>query len=184
MRKKLSKDFYTRPAAAVAKELLGKYLVVNGVAGKIIETEAYTGSKDRASHAFGGKITERNRIMYSEGGRVYIYFIYGMYWQLNVTAGGAGDSECVLIRGIDAKGEDVKKTNGPGKLSRFLNLDKSFYGEDLTQSPRIWIENSNDAGKMPIMAGPRVGVGYAGPYWSKRKLRFYFKNYANRLPKT
>lgn len=165
--KKLNKEFYTRPAIELAKDLLGKYLVVNGISGKIIETEAYIGSRDRASHAYRGKITERNKIMYSAGGHVYIYFIYGMYWLLNITAGKEGDSECVLIRGLD-------KSNGPGKLCRYLGLDKSFYGEDLTASQRIWLEDRFEK-KAKIKSSARIGIDYAGPYWSKRKLRFLFE---------
>jgi DNA-3-methyladenine glycosylase len=178
---RLEREFYTRPAELVAKELLGKYIVVNGIAGKIIETEAYVGPQDRASHAFGGKVTERNKVEYFIGGHIYIYLVYGMYWQLNIVTDGEGYPGCVLIRAIDLEIGDVKKSNGPGKLCRCLNLDKSFYGEDLTCGERIWLE-SRFIEKQKIASGPRIGIDYAGPYWARRNLRFFIKDYKNYLP--
>lgn len=180
--KKLKREFYTRPAEVVAKELLGKYIVANGMMGKIIETEAYIGHQDRASHAFGGKITERNKIEYLIGGHIYIYLVYGMYWQLNITTDGAGHPGCVLIRAIDCDREDIKKSNGPGKLCKYLNLDKSFYGEDLTTSKKIWLEtNKTSPGLAQIVSTARIGIDYAGPYWAKRKLRFYIRDYEKNI---
>lgn len=175
--KKLTRCFYTQPTLAVAKKLLGKYLVrkigQKRLSGKIIETEAYIGPKDKASHAFGGKVTKRNQAEYLIGGHVYIYLVYGMYWQMNFSTGQAGQPECVLIRALD-KG---KETSGPGKLCRYLKLDESFYGEDLTKSKRIWLEDRGERVKpWQIKATARIGIDYAGPYWSKRKWRFVLKN--------
>ncbi len=139
--KRLGRSFYTRPTLTVAKDLLGKYIVhkigKKTLSGKIIETEAYIGPQDKASHAFGGKRTPRNEAEYLIGGHVYIYLVYGMYWQLNITTDGA-EPECVLIRALNV-GEE---TSGPGKLCNYLKLDKSFYGEDLTKSKRIWLAAS------------------------------------------
>ena len=178
MRKKLLRSFYVRPTLKVVKELLGKYIVrrigKREIAGKIIETEAYIGPKDKASHAYGGKITLRNWVEYLEGGHLYVYLVYGMYWQLNIVTEEAGKPECVLIRALDL-------ANGPGKVCRFLKLDKSFNGEDLTPSSRgggrrIWLENRGERTKpSQIMATKRIGIDYAGPYWSRRKWRFVLK---------
>jgi len=205
--RKLNRSFYTRPTLEVAKNLLGKYIVrkigKRKIDGKIIETEAYIGPKDRASHAFEGKITKRNLAEYLIGGHIYIYLVYGMYWQLNISTSEKGRPECVLIRALDL-GKPRRKASflrgkladGPGKVCRYLKLDKSFYGEDLTKSKRIWLEDpapeqarygagrgsasakaSADKEKIKssqIISTKRIGIDYAGPYWSKRKWRFVF----------
>ncbi len=191
MPKRISRDFYTQPALRVAKELLGKYLIrkigQRKLVGKIVETEAYIGPKDRASHAFLGKITPRNRTEYLEGGYIYIYLVYGMYWQLNITASKSGKPECVLIRALEPLGE-VKphSTDGPGKLCRWLKLNKSFDGEDLTKSKRIWLEDpvpeqarygagrGAERKKPPIVATTRIGIDYALE-WAEKPWRFYIK---------
>jgi len=185
--KRLTRSFYTRDTLRVAKELLGKYIVrkigKKMLAGKIVETEAYIGPKDKASHAYNGKITPRNKVEYLAGGYVYIYLVYGMYWQLNIVTAGAGKPECVLIRALDlpphqkfGSGGLGKLADGPGKLCRWLKLDKSFYGEDLTKSKRIWLEDRGEKIKpFQITAAKRIGIDYAGPYWSRRKWRFLLK---------
>lgn len=175
--RRLDRSFYRQPTLKVARELLGKYLVrkigSKKLYGKIIETEAYIGPKDRASHAYGGKITPRNQAEYLVGGHIYIYLIYGMYWQLNITTSEAGKPECVLIRALEVPGEDKNIASGPGKLCRYLKLDKSFYGEDLTTSRRIWVEDRGEKVKPSrIKRTPRIGIDYAGPYWSQKKWRF------------
>jgi len=180
--KRLARGFYTRPTLTVAKGLLGKYIVrkIEGkprrkasfLRGKIIETEAYIGPQDKASHAFGGKITPRNKAEYLIGGHIYIYLVYGMYWQLNISTSEKGRPECVLIRALDLD----KLASGPGKVCRYLKLDKSFYGEDLTKSKRIWLEDRGEKIKSSqITSTKRIGIDYAGPYWSKRKWRFVLK---------
>ena len=181
--KKLTRYFFNRPTLAAAKELLGKYLVrrlENGkiISGKIIEIEAYIGPADKASHAYGGKKTERNRAEWLTGGYVYIYLIYGMYWQLNFSTAGAGRPECVLIRALEAPASLPENTaNGPGKLCRFLKLDKSFYGADATKSRRLWLEDQGvEVKPRDIKATARIGIDYAGSYWAKRKWRFILKN--------
>lgn len=173
--KSLGRSFYTRPTLIVAKDLLGKYIFRKAgkkiLSGKIIETEAYIGPQDRASHAYGGKRTPRNEAEYLTGGHVYIYLVYGMYWQFNITTSGRDKPECVLIRALDVGPE----TSGPGKLCRYLKLDKSFYGEDLVRSRRIWFEDrGEDTASSQIRATARIGIDYAGPYWSRRKWRFLF----------
>lgn len=192
--KKLRRNFYTQPTLKVAKTLLGKYIVrkigKKELSGKIIETEAYVGPQDKASHAYKGKITPRNKAEFLIGGHIYIYLVYGMYWQMNISTFRESKPECVLIRAIEVPGEKISLANGPGKLCRYLKLDKSFYGEDLTKSKRIWLAASmksrraspkgrKDRGKIikssQILATGRVGIDYAGPYWSKRKWRFLLK---------
>ncbi len=191
MGKRLGRNFYTRDTLQVAKEMLGKYLVrkigKKKLIGKIVETEAYIGPKDKASHAYGGKVTPRNLAEYMIGGHIYIYLVYGMYWQLNISTGKEGSPECVLIRALEPivgekmlkeKGEKyiLNLANGPGKLCRWLKLDKSFYGEDLVKSKRIWLEDGPSIPESQIVATKRIGIDYAGKYWASRKWRFYIKN--------
>ncbi len=180
----LSYDFFQRPTIQVAKDLLGKSIVRvdrgKKIIGQIVETEAYLGPNDRAAHSFGGKITPRNKIVYHPGGYIYIYLVYGMYWQLNFVTAQANQPECVLIRALEPiqpNSEETKiKPNGPGKLCRYLNLDKSFYGWDLCQGEKIWLENGAKISSDLIISAPRVNIDYAGQYWSRRKLRFYIKD--------
>lgn len=183
---RLKRHFYARPTLEVAKDLLGKYIVRKignkKMIGKIIETEAYIGPEDRASHAFNNKRTSRNEAEYLAGGHIYIYLVYGMYWQFNISTYLKDKPECVLIRGLMPVNEDIKASNGPGKLCRWLSLDKSFYGEDLTASCRIWLEDRKEK-KEDILSCKRIGIDYAGPYWANRKLRFLLKDYQKYLAK-
>lgn len=164
---RLDREFYTRDVLEVAPDLIGKYLAFrsgeNSVGKYVItEVEAYRGEEDRACHAWRGK-TSRTRVMYQHGGLVYVYFIYGMYWMLNIVTEKENIPHAVLIRGIDG-------FNGPGKITRALGIDKSFYGEDLTVSERIWIEESGLNPK--IKTSPRIGVDYAGE-WRDKPWRFF-----------
>jgi DNA-3-methyladenine glycosylase len=163
---RLDHNFYCRDVLTVAPELIGKTLV-NCEAGvftryTIIETEAYRGEEDQASHARFGR-TSRSGIMYGRAGILYIYLIYGMYWMLNVVTGPEEIPQAVLIRGL-------KGLPGPGILTRKLGIDKSFHGEDLTNSNRIWLENSPPV--FSIMQKPRVGIQYAGEPWKSEPWRF------------
>jgi DNA-3-methyladenine glycosylase len=166
--KKYDRSFYIRDVLDVAPELPGKNLVLRNADGsfgkfKITEVEAYRGNEDKACHASKGR-TVRTEIMFHEGGKLYIYLIYGMYWMLNIVTGDKDIPQAVLIRGVD-------NYNGPGKLTKFLGIDKSFYGEDLITSDRIWIEDSGITHKINI--GPRIGIDYAGEYWKTRPWRYY-----------
>ena len=187
---RLGREFYLVSARQLAKDLLGKNIIrkIGGkfLGGKIVETEAYPGPKDKAAHSFGFKITKRNIIEYGLGGYIYIYLVYGMYWQLNIVAAEAGKPECVLIRALEpiffdnenknfGPAKNLKLTNGPGKLCQWLKLDKSFYGEDLCLSDRIWLEDSGEnIKKSQIIADKRIGIDYAEE-WKDKKLRFYIK---------
>lgn len=169
--RKLTLDFYRRDVLYAAPRLLAKILAVRQSGGEITrhvitETEAYRGMDDRACHASRGK-TPRNEVMFGRGGFVYVYFVYGMYWMLNVVTGAESEPQAVLIRGVDGY-------DGPGKLTRALGIDGTFYGEDLTVSERIWIE---DVGlKCEFETGPRVGINYAGTPWVNMPWRFMVKS--------
>lgn len=172
---RLKRPFFVRNTLTVAKELLGKYLIrklgSKKLVGRIVETEAYIGPKDRASHAYGGRITERCKTKYLEGGHIYIYLCYGIYWQLNVTTAKAGEPECVLIRALEHP-----LATGPGKLCNYLKLNKSFDSEDLIKSKRIWLEGRGiKIKKSDIVATTRIGIEYAGQ-WAKKPWRFYLKD--------
>src|SRR3989338_1430393 len=177
---KLPRDFFTRSALKVAKDILGKDIVRvwrgKKIIGKIVEVEVYYSIKDRASHAFGGKVTKRNRAEYLEGGHVYIYLVYGMHWQFNISTGPAGHPECLLVRAVEPiQGFKDREGSGPGKFCKAFKLNKSFYGEDLTKSKRLWLEEDKKRDKVKVKKSPRIGIDYAGPYWSKVPWRYYIK---------
>ena len=179
--RRLGREFWLQPTLKVAWALLGEYLVRKdgrqGLIGKIVETEAYLGPRDRASHSFGGKVTKRNQAEYLIGGHVYIYLVYGMYWQLNITTAESGKPECVLIRALEPiKNGSGKIANGPGKLCRWLKLGKWCYGLDTVTSELLWVEDWGEKiKKSQIIAAKRVGIDYAGE-WATKKWRFYLKD--------
>lgn len=164
---RLPAAFFMRKVTLVAPDLLGKTIVKKGANGKecrfiITETEAYCGSDDKACHASKGK-TVRTEVMFRKGGLVYVYLIYGMYWMLNFVTGEKNDASAVLIRG-------VKDVSGPGRVGRELKIDKSLYGEDLSVSDKIWVE---DSGFTPqYTTHPRIGINYAGEPWVSKPWRF------------
>ena len=164
---RLSTSFFLRDVLVVAPELLGKTLIRQYSDGKIrrfliTETEAYRGTEDLACHASRG-MTGRNSVMFGKGGLVYVYFIYGMYWMLNLVTGGEEDASAVLIRGLDG-------ISGPGKVGRTLQLDRTFYGEDLETSQRLWIEDTGLI--VTYSSGPRVGIHYSGEPWVSMPWRY------------
>ena len=164
---RLPRSFYERDVLEVAPELLGKRLVRVDPGGNlssfvITETEAYRGQEDLACHASKGR-TPRTEVMFGQGGHLYMYFIYGMYWMMNVVTGPMDVPQAVLFRGI-------LEADGPGKLTRRLGIDGQFKGEDLVGSPRIWI---GESGITPAYtAGPRVGIDYAADPWKSKPWRF------------
>ncbi|MFO8000806.1 MAG: DNA-3-methyladenine glycosylase [Marinilabilia sp.] len=167
---RLSRNFFSRDVLKVAPQLLGKVLVRRFADGRemrltINETEAYRGEEDLGCHASKGR-TRRTEVMYHHGGLVYVYLIYGMYWLLNFTTGQEGHPQAVLIRGS----YEIK---GPGRIGRALQLDKSFYGEDLITSDRLWLEKPGGRNETPVfIAFPRVGIDYAGEVWAGKLWRF------------
>ncbi|MBN1820711.1 MAG: DNA-3-methyladenine glycosylase [Prolixibacteraceae bacterium] len=164
---RITHGFFKRNVLEVAPEILGKYLVRKYTDGSvekffITEVEAYNGILDKACHASKGR-TARTDIMFQEGGRIYVYLIYGMYWMLNFVTGTEGDASAVLIRGL-------KGISGPGRVGKKLLLDQTFYGEDLSVSERIWIEESNI--KVRYKTTPRIGISYAGEPWVSKPWRY------------
>jgi DNA-3-methyladenine glycosylase len=198
---KLPKEFYlSQNTARIARSLLGKLLVIpdeagNRVSGMIVEVEAYLGVADRAAHSFGGRRTARNDVMYGAGGHVYVFFIYGMYNQLNVVTGPAGHPHAILIRGIEPiegieimrerRGlmKDTNLTSGPGKLAIAFGVTRELNGEDLT-GDRIWLEEFRTFSKKEVDTGKRIGVDYAGED-AEKALRFWVKDnpFVSKLPK-
>ncbi len=189
---KLPRDFYTRPnVLTVARELLGRLLVVPAsdgtrVSGIIVETEAYRGPEDRASHAYGGRRTNRTRTMYAKGGTAYVYFVYGMYNQFNVVTNVEEVPHAVLIRALEpVEGIDVMRrrrhgrsdqslTSGPGKLCLALGIDRGLDHADL-MGPRVWLEAGR--GRTPrsaTAAGSRIGIDYAKE-WADKPWRFWIR---------
>ena len=180
----------------MARALLGKTLVRRTPDGETVsavisETEAYMGVVDRASHAYGGRLTERTRTMYREGGAAYVYLIYGLYSCMNITANSEGSAEAVLIRaGLPLDGRErmlenlrmssrAKKTvfpaspdgwsarewrerlNGPGRLCAAMGIERADNGRDLVSDADLFVR---DDGFRPVgaAASPRIGIDYAG----------------------
>lgn len=164
---KLPLSFYTRDVLDVAPDLIGKLLVRKDQEGNlwsyiISETEAYRGGDDKACHASKG-MTPRTEVMFRQGGILYMYLIYGMYWMLNIVTEMEDIPQAVLIRGL----QDV---SGPGRLTKALQLDKSFNGEDLQTSDRIWVADSGI--KARYTTHPRIGIDYAGEFWASKAWRY------------
>lgn len=167
MNTRLGREFYSQDVLEAAPRLLGKHLVrvyPDGIRATylITETEAYRGEKDLACHASKGR-TFRTEVMYGEGGHLYMYLIYGIYWMLNVVTGAEGVPQAILLRGL-------REASGPGRLTRLIKVDKNFYGEDLVTSERIWVEESGM--RSIYTTAPRVGIDYAGEPWKDMPWRF------------
>jgi len=176
---KLRPDFYRRQdVEQVAQDLLGTVLVTQigpkRCSGMIVETEAYAGITDRASHAWNGRRTKRTEIMYHSGGVVYVFLIYGIHALFNVVTGKQDVPHAVLIRAIEPtngiktmqkrRGIKTIKTNltaGPGLLTQALGITTTHSGIDL-QGEVIWIEDGEKISADQIMSSPRIGVAYAG----------------------
>lgn len=186
---KRSKLFFRMPAEEAAQKILGDYLVLKTkktiLAGRIVETEGYTGVKDDASHSFAGKRTKRNETMYNEGGCAYVYFIYGKFWCFNVVTSKKDDPQAVLIRAVEPVGgiEVMKKrrgpkgaknlTNGPCRWTQAFGIDRTHDGRDMTSSG-LFISRGLSK-KFDIVKTTRVGIDYAVNS-KNRPLRFYIKD--------
>lgn len=187
----IQKTFYQQDILTVSKNLLGKILIhqtaVGTTAGKIVETEAYSGPEDKAAHSFGGRRTPRNEVMYGQKGHAYIYLIYGMYNCINITAGSvAGKPEAVLIRSLEpVEGLElmsqrrgcpeklVNLTNGPGRLCIAMGISRAQNLLDLT-APPLYLQDAPEVPLDEIAASKRVGVDYADE-WKDIPWRFYIK---------
>ncbi|NLC67111.1 MAG: DNA-3-methyladenine glycosylase [Clostridium sp.] len=202
--KKLGREFYSKDTLVVAKELLGKILVhkTEGktLKAKIVETEAYLGLNDKAAHSYGGKVTNRIKTMYDKPGIAYVYFIWGKHYCLNVITKKEGIPEGVLIRAFEPieninqivlyrfnksieelnRYEKNNISNGPGKLTKAMNIDIKLNGEDLCKE-KLYIETEKDS-DFNIIETTRIGIDYAEEAIDY-DYRFYIENnsYVSRL---
>ena len=186
--------FFARDTVSVARDLLGRDLVrvLDGerVVGRIVETEAYTGFDDQASHGRHGK-TQRNAVMWGMVGVSYVYFTYGMHWLLNVVArpDGADYPAAVLLRAIEPliglehiatrRGgrPPVEWTNGPAKLTKALDIDGTLNGVDVTvRNSPLYIGEGQPVAGSAVKAGPRVGLGNTPEPWLSMPWRFYVED--------
>lgn len=178
--KKIKKSFYQQEdVVQLAREVLGKRLCtfVNGQysSGIITESEAYAGVTDKASHAYGGRLTERTKTMYENGGTAYVYLCYGIHHLFNIVTNKKGIPHAILIRGIqpedgielmlqrrNKKKIDKTLSAGPGTVSQALGIQVRHSGISLLEET-IWLEESGiHIPEKSIVAGPRIGVDYAG----------------------
>ena len=189
----LDRSFYDRAdVVRIAKELLGKILITHFddefTAGRIVETEAYNGAVDKASHAFGGRRTARTEVMFGQPGTAYVYLCYGIHHLFNVVTNKAEIPHAVLIRaleplhGIDIMLDRTRKqvldntlTRGPGNVSKALGIYTTHTGMDLLESNMVIAEDQYEVKRSAIGITTRIGVDYAGtdallPY------RFIVKN--------
>jgi DNA-3-methyladenine glycosylase len=162
----LSRDFFKQDVLTVAPSLLGKLLVRKFENDRIerfriTEVEAYRGEEDKACHASKGR-TKRTDVLYHEGGKIYVYLIYGMYWMLNFVTGNEDEPQAILIRGVES-------LSGPGRIGKRLQLSADFYGETIP-SDRIWIEDDGQK-PQPYLTTPRIGIDYAED-WKHKVWRF------------
>ena len=162
---RLTYAFFHRPCLEVARELVGKLLVVNGKRFRISETEAYCGEADTACHAHKGK-TKRTEVLYADAGTLYIYLCYGIHWLLNIVTGEPGQPEAVLIRAC-------LEAPGPGKLTKALGITGTLHRESAVSSPELWIED--DGFSCEVETAKRVGIGYASQEDQDRLWRFKLK---------
>ena len=191
--KKLPITFYQREdVLTIAKELIGKLLVTrfDGVltSGRIVETEAYNGIVDKASHAFGGRRTKRTEVMFGDGGLAYVYFVYGIHHMFNVVTNAQGTPHAILIRGIEpVKGKEImmerfhktifNKTigKGPGNVAKALGIQTRHTGYSLLGNEIFIADDKFVVEESSIIASPRIGVDYAAED-AKLLYRFYLKD--------
>ena len=181
----LPRSFHARSVHDVARDLLGMVLVrllperrgaPVRLAGRIVEVEAYDGPQDLACHASKGR-TRRTDVMFGEAGHAYVYFIYGMYSCLNVVTGAVDYPSAVLIRALDpiegletalpGRTPSGSVASGPGRLTRALRIDRSLNRADLCAPGPLFIEAGTPVPDRDVLRGPRIGVGYAGPWATK-----------------
>lgn len=170
----IPEGFFRRETVEVARALLGQLLVRERdgqrQVGRIVETEAYGGPEDLASHA-ARSANGRARLMFGPVGRAYVYLIYGMHNCLNVVAAADGAAGAVLIRALDPIANVELPTSGPGRLCRALGIDRSLNDHPLDRAP-LWLTRGDEVRDVEVHVGPRVGVDYAGE-WAARPWRFW-----------
>ena len=188
---KLTAEFYRRDVLTVAKELLGNIFTLEKggktLSAIITEVEAYKGETDEAAHSFGG-MTQRNKVMFDEGGKLYVYFIYGVHHCANVVTGARGEGDAVLLRGmtpltglkyfaknrygktvLDRK-ELLNLLNGPGKICQAFGIDRTFNGADLSRE-KVYILRANYEKKIPVRSSERIGISKS----KELKWRFFIE---------
>ncbi|XP_010221241.1 PREDICTED: DNA-3-methyladenine glycosylase [Tinamus guttatus] len=194
----LELDFFNQPCISLAKSLLGQILVRKlpdgrELRGRIVETEAYLGGEDEASHSKGGKQTQRNTAMFMKPGTLYVYQIYGIHFCMNLFCTGEGAA--VLLRSLEplenldamralrsasrkapAKApKDWQLCNGPSRLCQAFGIDKGFDQRDLAQDAAIWmVSGPEPPGEHDVVATARIGIGNKGE-WAQKPLRFYLR---------
>ncbi len=188
---RLDRDEIAASSLVVAPRLLGKLLVrgegKHRRVARIVETEAYAGPGDLASHARAGRTT-RTAVMFGPPGYAYVYLVYGMHHCLNVVCSPEGEASAVLIRAIEpleglgqmrarrghGAGTDERLGAGPARLCQALDIDRSLGGVDLLHDERLWLARATPgvANAPEVVSGPRIGVAYAGPDWATRPWRF------------
>ncbi|KAM9345692.1 DNA-3-methyladenine glycosylase [Symphorus nematophorus] len=199
---RLGADFFNQPCLSLSKAFIGKVLVrrcADGteLRGRVVETEAYLGGDDKASHSAGGKRTERNTAMFMKPGTIYVYPIYGIYLCMNVSSEGEGAA--VLLRSLEPlQGQPVMRQlraarrkegarqlkdkelcNGPSKLCQALDIPRCFDRRDLASDPEVWLErdpDTNPAEAQDIVSAPRIGIESHGE-WAKKPWRFYLRGH-------
>ena len=162
---RLDEAFFHRPCLEVARELVGKLLVVNGSCLRISETEAYCGEDDTACHAHKGR-TPRTEVLYAKAGTVYIYLCYGIHWLLNIVTGEQEQPEAVLIRAC-------LEAPGPGRLTKALGITGKYNRCSVLDSQDLWI--GDDGFRCEVETDKRVGIGYASQEDQNRLWRFKLK---------
>jgi DNA-3-methyladenine glycosylase len=165
----LQREFYQRPTVEVARDLLGKVLAHGPAAGLIVETEAYLGGDDLASHSARG-LTPRTRVIFGPPGHAYVYFVYGMYECLNLVAEPVGHPGCVLIRALEPlagmelmrrrrpaarKPEDLAR--GPGRLTMAMGITRAHNGRDVTRGSLV-VREPSEKRRLEILTTPRIGI--------------------------
>lgn len=176
----LPRSFFDRPTLKVAKELLGKCLIRKvghaRLTTRIVDVEAYIGQDDLACHASKGR-TKRTEVMFGPAGFTYVYLIYGMYDLLNIVTEGVDFPAAILIRGIEIMDHHEltasTRINGPGRVTRFLQVNRNLNQWDTTIGQTLWIEDrGNRISRQSIQTAPRIGVEYSGE-WAKKPWRFF-----------
>lgn len=187
----IERDFFHRPTLIVARELLGQRLVreIGGrrLSGLIVETEAYIGPHDSASHASRGR-TARTEVMFGPPGHTYIYFVYGMHYMLNLVTEPEGFPAAVLIRAVEpAEGLEIMQsrrqgvkskihlTNGPGKLCQALAIDKTLHNWDVSLGQKLWLEAGDPLSDSLVASGARIGIAYARSEDQRAPWRFWLQ---------
>ena len=189
----LPREFFARESDEVARDLLGTWLVRDGpdglTGGPIVETEAYGGPEDKASHTRAGR-TKRTAPMFGPVGHAYVYLVYGMHECLNVVSYKDREAGAVLIRAIEPRlGVDVMRArrggrsdpdtrlcSGPARLCQALSITRAFDGSDLVTGTDLWLASPparDESAPFEVAAGVRIGVDYAGPGWADRPWRFW-----------